>query len=213
MLGKMPLGSRGFTQMASAAGNSSEGFLLLDSSMNPILINAAAVQILDYPKSSVAQTNLNDYLAGRIRSTLLSKEPWNGSTLVPRFKSGRRKYVCRTFQLDAMAIGNPQISLAVILERAAGKPMSLVQLSERFHLTGREQEVAQFLLQGLTSKEIGARMQISANTVKAFLRLIMIKMGVSTRSGVVGKALVATLEASGALDYVHSTFGTQRPEM
>jgi DNA-binding CsgD family transcriptional regulator len=63
--------------------------------------------------------------------------------------------------------------------------------SERFHLTDREEEVLQFLLEGLTSKEIADRMAISPNTVKAFLRLIMIKMGVSTRSGIVGKAMTS----------------------
>jgi DNA-binding CsgD family transcriptional regulator len=45
------------------------------------------------------------------------------------------------------------------------------------------------LLQGLTSKEIAARMSISPNTVKAFLRLVMVKMGVSTRSGIVGRVV------------------------
>jgi DNA-binding CsgD family transcriptional regulator len=40
---------------------------------------------------------------------------------------------------------------------------------------------------GLTSKELATRMNISPNTVKAFLRLIMIKMGVTTRAGIVGK--------------------------
>ena len=46
-----------------------------------------------------------------------------------------------------------------------------------------------YLLEGLTSKQIAERMSISTNTVKAFLRLIMIKMDVSTRSGIVGKAV------------------------
>jgi DNA-binding CsgD family transcriptional regulator len=46
-----------------------------------------------------------------------------------------------------------------------------------------------FLVDGLTSKQIADRMTISTNTVKAFLRLIMIKMGVSTRAGIVGKAV------------------------
>jgi DNA-binding CsgD family transcriptional regulator len=40
---------------------------------------------------------------------------------------------------------------------------------------------------GLTSKEVATRMNISPNTVTAFLRLIMVKMGVTTRSGIVGK--------------------------
>ena len=42
-------------------------------------------------------------------------------------------------------------------------------------------------MQGLTSKEIAVRMKISPNTVKAFLRLVMVKMKVSTRSGIAGK--------------------------
>jgi DNA-binding CsgD family transcriptional regulator len=41
----------------------------------------------------------------------------------------------------------------------------------------------------LTSKEIATRLEISPNTVKAFVRLVMVKMGVTTRSGIVGKLL------------------------
>jgi DNA-binding NarL/FixJ family response regulator len=169
---------------------SSEGFLLLDPSMNPIFVNPAAAQILVYPQKLDTQRNLDRYLASRIRVTLFSEQPSNGSALVPKFQSGRRTYLCRSFQVNGMANGDSQAVLAVLLERASAKPASLAQLSERFHLTTREQEVAQFLLQGLTSKEIGTRMQISPNTVKAFLRLIMVKMGVSTRSGIVGKAFI-----------------------
>jgi DNA-binding CsgD family transcriptional regulator len=170
------------------ANISSEGFLLLDSSMNPIFVNPIAAQILVYPQKPETQRNLDKYLASRIRLTLFSEQPSNGSPLVPKFQSGRRAYLCRSFRVSGMANGDSQAALAVLLERASSKPASLAQVSERFHLTTREQEVAQFLLQGLTSKEIGTRMQISPNTVKAFLRLIMVKMGVSTRSGIVGKA-------------------------
>ena len=171
------------------AALSADGFLLLDTSMNPILVNPAAAQILAYPHKLDAQKNLDSYLATRVRSTLLSERSPHGLALVPRFQSGRRTYSCRSFQVDSMSNGHSQATLAVLLERAAARSSSLMQLSERFNLTMREQEVAQFLLQGLTSKEIGLRMQISPNTVKAFLRLIMVKMGVSTRSGIVGKAL------------------------
>jgi len=34
-------------------------------------------------------------------------------------------------------------------------------------------------------------MNISANTVKAFIRLVMAKMDVSTRSGIVGKSCLS----------------------
>ena len=54
-------------------------------------------------------------------------------------------------------------------------------------LTDREQETVQSILQGLTNKEIAQQMEISPNTVKAFIRLVMVKMKVSTRSGIAGK--------------------------
>ena len=41
----------------------------------------------------------------------------------------------------------------------------------------------------ITSKQIAERMKISPNTVKAFLRIVMVKMDVSTRSGIVGKII------------------------
>jgi DNA-binding CsgD family transcriptional regulator len=178
---------------AIASSASSEGFLLLDLSMNPVFVNPAAAQILVYPQKLETQRNVDSYLASKIRLKLFSKQPSDGLALVPKFRSGRRTYLCRSFHVNGMANGHSQASLAVLLERALARSVSRAQLSERFHLTTREQEVAQFLLQGLTSKEIGVRMQISPNTVKAFLHLVMVKMGVSTRSAIVGKALTTEL--------------------
>jgi DNA-binding CsgD family transcriptional regulator len=45
----------------------------------------------------------------------------------------------------------------------------------------------ELLFQGLTNKEVAQRMRISPHTVKALVRLVMAKMGVSTRSGILGK--------------------------
>ena len=169
----------------------SEGFLLLDSAMKPVLVNPVAAHILAYPQKPEAHKNLDNYLANKVRSTLVVDEPPHGPVVVARFQSGRRTYFCRSFPVNSMTNGHAHASLAVILERGAVKSTKAANLFDRFNLTTREQEVAQFLLQGLTSKEIGVRMQISPNTVKAFLRLIMVKMGVSTRSGIVGKAFTS----------------------
>jgi DNA-binding CsgD family transcriptional regulator len=65
----------------------------------------------------------------------------------------------------------------------------LSQVCQQFNLTQREQEVLVHLLQGIRNKEIANRMNVSPNTVRAFLRLIMIKTGVSSRSAIVGKIL------------------------
>lgn len=64
-----------------------------------------------------------------------------------------------------------------------------MRVAEEFHLTVRERETVQFLLKGLTSKEIAIRMEISPNTVKAFLKLVMIKMNVPSRVGIIVKIL------------------------
>lgn len=167
-----------------------EGFLLLDDGMNPILVNLAAAQILTYPRTIEPQGNLDSYLGTRVRSTLI-KETTSSRTLVSRFQSGRRTYTCRTFAVNPLSDQHKGTVVAVFLERGSAAPTA--HIFEKFNLTLREQEVAQLLLQGLTSKEIGARMQISPNTVKAFLRLIMMKMGVSTRSGIVGKAFTLSI--------------------
>jgi DNA-binding CsgD family transcriptional regulator len=76
---------------------------------------------------------------------------------------------------------------AILLERTSRRNDHLRRLVQQFKLTPREREALLLLAEGLTSKEIACRMNISPHTVRAFLHLIMIKLGVSTRSGIVGK--------------------------
>jgi DNA-binding CsgD family transcriptional regulator len=123
-------------------------------------------------------------LADKIRFSLVNRQSRDSLEFVKEFRSGNRRYNCRVFHLDSTDKGS---LVVLILERYSSRSAALSQLSQEFDLTVREQETVQLLLQGLTSKEIAARMDISPNTVKAFLRLVMVKMGVSTRSGIVGR--------------------------
>jgi DNA-binding CsgD family transcriptional regulator len=75
------------------------------------------------------------------------------------------------------------------LERGPCGLVPLSQVYHQFNLTQRDQEVLLHLLQG-RNKEIANRMNINPNTVRAFLRLIMIKTGVSSRSAIVGKIIM-----------------------
>ena len=79
--------------------------------------------------------------------------------------------------------------LALHIKREVSITDAVYQVGVGYNLTDREQEVLIGVSAGLTSKELAQRMNISPNTVKAFLRLIMIKMGVATRAGIVGKLL------------------------
>jgi DNA-binding CsgD family transcriptional regulator len=175
--------------MQNLASKASEGFLLLDSSLHPIFVNRVAAEILCYPAKPETRKALDAFLSEKVQTTLVARRGSADATLVSEFQSGRRRYQCRAYRVDGHGSGKPHGSVAVLLERlAAPGSFSLGLASERFHLTSREQEVLQHLLVGRTTKEIATGMDISPHTVKAFLRMIMVKMGVSTRSGIVGKA-------------------------
>jgi len=60
-------------------------------------------------------------------------------------------------------------------------------------LTEREQEVLQGLFEGLTNKEIAARLGVSESAVKATLQQLFHKTRVRTRSQLVRIALEASL--------------------
>ena len=165
-------------------GISEPGFLILDSKLNPVACNQQAITILTFPNLADQVKRVSIFLADKIRFSLVNRQSKDSLEFVKEFRSGNRRYNCRVFHLDSPDRGS---LVVLILERYSSRSAALSQLSQEFDLTVREQETVQLLLQGLTSKEIAARMDISPNTVKAFLRLVMVKMGVSTRSGIVGR--------------------------
>lgn len=61
--------------------------------------------------------------------------------------------------------------------------------SKRPNLTGRDRTVMRYLLQGLTNREMGERLEISEGAVKASLRHVCQKLGVRTRTQLVKLAL------------------------
>ncbi len=163
------------------------GFMLLDEDLHPIAFNAEAVQILAFPTKPERIKQLSLFLRDKIRSSLLQSQSGREMDFIREYKSGARRYVCRAFQVDCSSNTKPKLAIAVLLERHSSGSAALSDVARQFELTGREAETVSLLLEGLTSKEIANRMQISPNTVKAFLRLVMVKMDVSTRSGIVGK--------------------------
>jgi DNA-binding CsgD family transcriptional regulator len=160
----------------------------MDPTLTPLACNAEAVQILTFPNVPEKIKRLDVFLSDKVRSGLVDRQSRQSLDFVKEFKSGRRRYICRTFRLDCNHAAN-QPCLGVLLERYSSSTTALSQLTKQFDLTARERETVELLLQGLTSKEIALRMNISPNTVKAFLRLVMVKMGVSTRSGIVGRVI------------------------
>ena len=169
------------------------GLVLVDRSLKLVASNREAIKILSFPASADEIVNLAEWLNKRIRAGLVDRRSSAPPSFVEQFKSARRTYHCRSFPLNlngnARAPGHA--ALVLLLERGTNETVKVSEICRRFGMTPREQETVKLLFEGLTSKEIAGRMKISPNTVRAFLRLVMVKMGVSTRSGILGKIVAS----------------------
>jgi DNA-binding CsgD family transcriptional regulator len=162
------------------------GFVLADTEWNPLYANEEAKKIVTYPDAPRTFQSAWSLVGKRIFT-------WNGGqnlsfapTSHVEFLSGRRKYVGLAIPLANWRRPPAEAAVAVVLERSGAASQGVAELSKSFRLTDRERVVVELLIQGLTNKEIAGRMNISPNTVRAFIRMVMGKLGVSTRSGIVG---------------------------
>jgi len=166
---------------------SGPGLVLVDDFMNLVAANSEALQILAFPDSPEKLGHLSGWLTKKIRSCLIDRKSLARPSFVNEFRSAKRTYLCRAFPLNTGTNGSARPALALMLERKSNGGGTVAEISQRFGLTVREQETMRLLAAGFCSKEIAVRMNISPNTVKAFVHLVMVKMGVSTRSGIIGK--------------------------
>jgi len=175
------------------------GFIIVDSRCRQILYsNQEAVRILVYPEPLPKITVLADSLGENLRKLLPKDHRSKAISGEIDFFSGRRHYICQFALLETGARGVSAPAVAVILERSQTVSPFLSLLAEQFQLTCRESESMELLCKGLSTKEIAAEMKISPNTAKAFLRLVMLKMGVQGRSGILGAILQRQLTQLGA---------------
>ena len=161
------------------------GFILADPEWKPLYANAEAKKIVTYPDAPRTFQSAWALVAKRIFTLNGRQNLSSAPTSRVEFVSGRRKYVGLAIPLAKWG-RPPAAAVAVVLERSGAASQGAAELSDSFHLTEREREVVELLIQGLTNKEIAGRMNISPNTVRAFIRMVMGKLGVSTRSGIVG---------------------------
>jgi DNA-binding CsgD family transcriptional regulator len=166
------------------------GFIVADASLKPLYANNEAISILTYPGSPTQNTA--DLFQKKVLPVLnghTAQAQKTYSQAAAKVKSGRRTYYCRAFLLNNNGKGPTGGATLVVLERGTSGPVALSQVSKQFNFTQREHQAVALLLQGLSNKEIAESMGISANTVKAFLRMATIKMGAPSRFGIVTKIL------------------------
>lgn len=165
-----------------------EGIVLVDMSFTPIAMDHGASAIL-------SDLNRQDGYEGaaaipRDLVMALQKRDLRSSSQVRIQVQGQTQaYRCRACLMETRSrlLGGPVLTLH--FKRIASAAEAIRSFSEVYGLTPREEEVLTGISTGLTSKELAERMSISPNTVKTYLNLIMRKLDVTTRAGIVGKLL------------------------
>lgn len=160
------------------------GFVLADLRLKPVYANRAAIRILSCP----ARSDPANVVQRRLQ-TILGVERCSAGLVGPKsFLSGNRPYICRVFLLKSPRTKVGQSAVALLIEPEGRMLIEDVAATASFRLSPRERETVHNLTLGLTNKEIAEQMAVSPHTVKQFVRQIMGKVGVTTRSGIVGKA-------------------------
>jgi len=160
------------------------GLILVGPAPNQVVCNQEAMQILAYPAPSV--TRLGTLLKEKLGVLVKQGTPPNVDCVMTELISGRRTYRCSRHVLNMQGMQGAQ-TVVILMERTGSPEVTVQELCNGLHLSPREREAVGLLVGGLTSKEIAVQMGISPNTVKSFLRLVMTKAGVSTRTGLIGR--------------------------
>src|SRR5689334_4240535 len=172
--------------MEGRPSTAERGLVLLDRSLEILAYDRGATTILrELSQPGVQPLSLPKEIVDNIRKCKLTAL----STLRLYLRVGENEYMCQAYLLEWLNWLAPRPIVAVHLMRILTSNDGIHDASPKFQLTAREEEALRGISLGLANKTIAERMAISPNTVKAFLRLIMIKMGVTSRAGIVATLL------------------------
>jgi DNA-binding CsgD family transcriptional regulator len=79
--------------------------------------------------------------------------------------------------------------LFVLEEIKSGRNMDLDWILRNLKLNRREHEIIRLLLADRNNKEIAQDLDLSINTVKGYLKLLMRKLGVGSRTGIIASLM------------------------
>jgi DNA-binding CsgD family transcriptional regulator len=123
---------------------------------------------------------------------LLDKSPAEeeGNTsahILDTLKSDRRLYAIKGLRLSNHQPAREGIEnqFIFILERMQADKMNLSLIGRHFALNKRELDIVRLLIEERGNKDIAEVLGLSLNTIKSYLRILMRKLGVSSRAGII----------------------------
>lgn len=169
-----------------------EGLLLIDTNLETVAADDGAMSILKQENPGDEEPRRQASLPGEIEGLLRATGPSGRSFPKLTFRIGKVSYSCRIFPLRYVEEVHSKPLFALHFQRCSSVADAIHTLASEYNLTEREQQALEAIAAGLTSKEIANKMNISPNTVKSFLRIIMLKLAVGSRAALVGKLVTYT---------------------
>jgi DNA-binding CsgD family transcriptional regulator len=183
-------------KMVTHAGDSGhraarlQGILLTDLSLRVAAIDTGAAAILADSNGSERRDIIMAALPEEVIRKLRGQPATELHDRTISFRVAKGNYVCRVSVLHPCESRlGAQTMLALHLYRDTDVREEIDRFAAEYDLTERERQTLLGIANGLTSKEIAERLNISPNTVKSFLRLMMVKIGVARRGEIISKVL------------------------
>ena len=110
---------------------------------------------------------------------------------IETLQSYRRQYVVKGIVLldDLSNTHKKERSYLFVLERMEQDSMHLSWAARQLNLNRREQEIVRLLVRGLGNKEIAFALGLSLTTIKGYMKLLMGKLNVRSRTEIVSLLL------------------------
>ena len=177
-------------QVVAEAGTGAEALALLETICPDLLL--LDLRLTDLSGSQVCRQATAKYPH---LAVLILTAVTNGPEVLECIDAGAKGYVLKDVDVAELiktiravhrgeSVLDPKVTEAV-LERVRQARRGIASEGT---LTEQEQEIVRLMAQGLTNKEIGQRLFLSPNTIKAHISEIMQRMGVKRRAEVVFRA-------------------------
>jgi DNA-binding CsgD family transcriptional regulator len=174
------------------------GIVLMDASYHPLAVdNGAAAVLTALSRERRGEFGpvlpLADMVARELRDLMFSFQNDDIANTSVYFSVDSSTYTARAFHLEPQN-GFGRSLIVLYLSKDVSAEDSLGLTAFEYRLTARERETLLGMVMGLTNKELAQRMDISPSTAKAFVRMVMAKMGVTKRAAVVARVFERRLK-------------------
>uniref|UniRef100_UPI0040270DE4 response regulator transcription factor n=1 Tax=Candidatus Wunengus sp. YC60 TaxID=3367697 RepID=UPI0040270DE4 len=173
-----------------------------NGSVKELYYNEVALSIISFSLNSRGNVEVSSDIATlclrwkKLFDKKLNKSNRKGNGVLPSadfidiLQSHKRRYAVRGLVMSSKEAKEKQYLF--LLERISNDNGNLQKSLRQWKLSPREQEIVHLLIEDRCNKEIARTLKLSLNTVKAYMKLLMLKLGVTSRTGVIGRLLTGT---------------------